>query len=94
MGKSERAFGLLREFPKGIGGITVGRAVFLSSEGEAEEIAAQDGEELGLVREFFGQPGGEGVGGNVSAGEVENYGGQMSPSRGEIEVELGGGEVM
>ena len=92
--KGKRSFGFPGELPRGIGGISVGRAVFLYSEGEAEKIAAQDGEERGLVGVFFGLPGSEGVGGDVSVGEVENHGCQMPPSRGEIEVELGSGEVM
>ena len=94
MGKSKGALGLPGELPRGISGVAVGWAVFLSTEGEAEEVAAQDGEERGLVRIFFRLPGSESVGGDVSSRKMEYYRSQMPPSRGEIEVELGGGEVM
>ena len=92
--KGERALGSPGEIPECVGGITVGRAVLLSAKGKAEKVAAQDGEERGLVGVFFGLPGSEGLGGDVSVGEVENHGCQMPSSRGEIEVELGSGEVM
>ena len=88
-GAEGKGVGVLGGLPVGIGSVPVGRAVGLRAEGEAEEVAAEVGEEDGKVGvNLLGGPGGEGVGGDgAAAGEGEG-GGEVTAGLGEGE---GGG---
>jgi hypothetical protein len=71
-----------------VGRVTVWRSVFLATEGQAKEVAAQHGEQRGKIRKVRRLPRGECIRRNVAAWMMKHHGRKMPAAKGDREVEL------